>query len=156
MLPLELVTRRLARRRARAVWRDPRRTVATLESFSRTETDGGRDLESVVDRVVNAELRQHLRKHADDELRHGDAFRRRAREIRRELGGTPDEAEAPSLLLGARSSRDDIDAHGFFLANRFDEFGEVAYVTMLHLAERKAEQVLLEAKAKAGCHQDDI
>ena len=34
------------RARGRAVWRDPARTLLTLESFARTEADGGRDIAS--------------------------------------------------------------------------------------------------------------
>ncbi|HZM00172.1 MAG TPA: hypothetical protein VFD43_07975 [Planctomycetota bacterium] len=128
------------RLRSRATWADPARTVATLESFARTEEDGGRDIATAARRVGDEELRGHLLRHAKDELKHAELFRRRAAELRG--AGV---AEAESDVKGARAydltrgrPTSEVDAHGFFKVGLLDELGEVPYVAMLHVAERKA------------------
>src|SRR5262245_12931322 len=72
----------LLRLKSRRVWRDPARKLRTLESFARTEEDGGRDIAGASRRVTDAELAGHLQRHAVDERRHADLFRRRAAELR--------------------------------------------------------------------------
>ena len=67
--------------RARAAWSDPERKLKTLESFARTEADGGRDIVAAQRIVRDAELRGHLERHAADELRHAELFHRRAAEL---------------------------------------------------------------------------
>lgn len=128
------------RLRSRATWADPARKLATLESFARTEEDGGRDIATAARRVGDDELRGHLARHAKDELKHADLFRRRASELRG--AGV---AEAESEAKGARAydltrgrPTSEVDAHGFFKVGLLDELGEVPYVAMLHVAERKA------------------
>ena len=128
------------RLRSRATWADPARTLATLESFARTEEDGGRDIATAARRVVDGELRGHLLRHAQDELKHADLFRRRASELRgagiAEAGSEAKGARAYDLTRGRPTS--EVDAHGFFKVGLLDELGEVPYVAMLHVAERKA------------------
>ena len=128
------------RLRSRATWADPARMLATLESFARTEEDGGRDIATAARRVRDDELRGHLARHAKDELKHAELFRRRAAELRG--AGV---AEAESEAKGARAydltrgrPTSEVDAHGFFKVGLLDELGEVPYVAMLHVAERKA------------------
>jgi rubrerythrin len=127
--------------RAKAVWSDPQRKLRTLESFGETEEDGGRDLEVAARRVVDAELKRHLLRHADDERRHAALFRKHAAELRAhtaQLARTADESEAYDLSRGRKGH--EIDAHGFFRAGLIDELGEVAYVAMLHVAEQRAAE----------------
>lgn len=134
----------LLRARNRAVWRDPVRTVLTLESFSRTEADGGRDIGSAAGKVSDDELREHLRRHTADELRHADLFARRAAELRASLDlqpGTGDVARDAAYDLSRGRPATEVDAHGFFTAGLLDELGEVAYVAMLHATEERAAQL---------------
>lgn len=130
----------LDRRRHRAVWADPVRRLRTLESFSRTEEDGGKDLVAAARRVSDPELRLHLERHAEDEVRHAALFRTRADEVRVEANVTVGDDDRSDLAYDLSRGRPgvEVDAHGFFNAGLYDELGEVAYVAMLHTAEKKA------------------
>lgn len=130
--------------RYRRVWHDPVRRYRTLQSFSETEQDGGRDLMAAAARVTDPRLREHLLRHAADEVRHAYLFRARAAEVR-ELamsGRGAGEKDAGRVydLAGARAGLE-LDAHGFFNAGIYDEIGEVPYVAMLHIAEQRAADV---------------
>jgi len=131
----------LEARRHRAVWVDPVRRYRTLQSFSETEEDGGKDLMTAAKRVSDPDLRTHLLRHADDERRHAEMFRRRAAEVRDLAADTAapggDVSERAYDLSGARPGLE-LDAHGFFNAGLCEELGEVAYVAMLHVAEQRA------------------
>lgn len=134
----------LTTRKWAAAWQDPLRRYRTLQSFSETEEDGGRDLVAACRRVSDPELRMHMTRHADDEVRHADLFRTRANEVRDLAmgGGATDGKDTGSGydLSGARNGLD-LDSHGFFNAGIYDEIGEVAYVAMLHVAEQRAAEV---------------
>jgi len=134
----------LLRLRSRAVWRDPVRTVLTLESFARTEADGGRDIGSAAGKVADAELRGRLLRHTGDELRHARLFAERAAALREHVVVPPELEHAaggdPYDLSRGRPSSE-VNAHGFFTTGLIDELGEVAYVAMLHAAERKAARL---------------
>jgi rubrerythrin len=133
----------LVRWRHRYAWSDPARKLRTLESFAETEEDGGRDLETAARRASDPELRQHLQRHAADELRHAALFRRHAAELRsRSAHAARDAREADQAYDLSRGRRGhEVDAHGFFRAGLCDELGDVAYVAMLHVAERRAERL---------------
>lgn len=122
------------------MWADPLRKVLTLESFSRTEEDGGRDIVAALQRVQDSELRQHLERHARDEVRHADLFRRRAAVLRAAARSTTT-AEDPGAALDLARGRAGQNAHGFFTAGILEERGEIAYVAMLHVAEVKARDI---------------
>ncbi|GEM_PF-321092 len=131
----------MLRWRSRTVWTDPVRKVLTLESFSRTEADGGRDIGSAATRVSDTELRAHLVRHTADELRHADLFMTRAQELRATTDMPPEadaEASGDSYDLSRGRPSSEVDAHGFFTSGLLDEMGEVAYVAMLHGAEVRA------------------
>lgn len=131
------------RRRARGTWRDPGRKHRTLLSFAGTEEDGGKDLQRAARRIADAELRGHLERHAADERRHAALFRERAAAFAAEHGipvGAGVEADRPYDLSGARPGLE-LDAHGFFNAGLVDELGELRYVAMLHVAERRAAEL---------------
>ena len=134
----------LEERRYRAVWSDPHRSLLTLESFSQTEEDGGKDLVAAAKRITDPEILGHLQRHAQDEIRHASLFRDRAAEVAeaqgKHLGVKDSEMGRAYDLSGARSS-DQVNAHGFFQAGLFDEMGEVGYVAMLHVAEKRAAHV---------------
>ena len=139
----------LLRARSRAVWADPARTLLTLESFARTEADGGRDIASAARRVGDPELRRHLERHAGDELRHAALFRRRAEELRAAGGAPVAAASAAGTDVAGDAAYDlsrgrpahEVDTHGFLSIGLLDELGEVPYVAMLHVAEERAAQL---------------
>ena len=126
--------------RYRRLWADPVRKVRTLESFGRTEDDGGRDLLAAGRVATDPELLEHLERHAREELLHGELFRRRAAELRAEsqsAGATRESMPDKSFdMLRARNTK--IDGHGFYDASMIDEIGEVAYVATVHVIEKRA------------------
>lgn len=138
------MTNLLTRRKWGTIWHDPLRRYRTLQSFSETEEDGGRDLISAARHVCDPDLREHMLRHADDEVRHAELFRSRAREVRDlAMGGRGAEGKDTGSgydLSGTRNGLD-LDSHGFFNAGIYDEIGEVAYVAMLHVAEQRAAEV---------------
>jgi rubrerythrin len=130
--------------RARAAWSDPERKLKTLESFARTEADGGRDIVAAQQIVHDAELKAHLERHASDELRHADLFHRRAAELRAQgVAATREEAsDKPyDLSLSRGKLAASTDGHGFLRFALADELGEVGYVAMLHVAEKRAAKL---------------
>ncbi len=128
------------RLRSRGVWLDPGRKVRTLESFALTEEDGGRDIAGAARRVSDAELAGHLERHAVDERRHAELFRRRAAELRAAAAATgePGTAADRSWDLSRGRPATDVDFHGFYTVGLLEELGEVPYVAMLHVAECRA------------------
>jgi rubrerythrin len=133
--------------RARAAWSDPERKLKTLESFARTEADGGRDIVLAQRIVVDPELRGHLERHAADELRHADLFHRRAAELRAQgVASTREEvSDKPyDLALSRGKLAASTDGHGFLRLALADELGEVGYVAMLHVAEKRAAKLFRE------------
>ncbi len=136
------------RRALRALWSDPLRKIRTLDSFSKTEEDGGFDLCAAARCVADPELKRSLEVHAADERRHAELFRTRANELRAltaELPAAQDTLRAYDLARGRSSSEQ--DAHGFFTAGLCDELGEVAYVAMLHVAEQRAAALFADHHA---------
>ncbi len=152
-------TKRSSARRASAgrrassdLWREPWRTLRTLESFARTEADGGKDIATAARVVSDHELRQHLLRHADDEARHAELFHARAAELRGAVAANPvvsTESDRIHDLSSHRSSAD-LDAHGFFKSGLIDELGEVAYVAMLHVAEKKASALFADLERQTA------
>jgi hypothetical protein len=137
-------------RAQRALWSEPSRKLRTLESFARTEADGGRDIAAAARRAQDEELRAHLERHAADEVRHAELFRSRARELRAASGAGPqrDDELDPRFDLARGRPSNEVDGHGFLKLALFDELGEVAYVAMLHVAEQRAA-ALFEKHAHA-------
>jgi len=129
-LPPPNLLRLSERRRCRAAWSDPGRKLLTLESFARTEEDGGRDIASAARAVRDPELRAHLERHAADEARHAGLFRDRARALRAEGVSAPSTPAAPGP-----------DLHGAHAGGLFADLGEVGYVAFLHVAERRARDL---------------
>jgi len=131
-------------RRYRKLWSDAHRSLLTLESFAETEEDGGRDLVAASRRITDPVILGHLLRHADDELRHARLFRERAAEMAQEQGrraGVKSEELGRAYDLSGKRSHWEVDAHGFFSAGILDELGEVPYIAMLHLAEKRAAKV---------------
>lgn len=130
------------RRRYRAVWADPSRKARTLESFSQTEANGGIDIAAAAERATRPDLKMHLERHAQDEVRHAELFRRRAAELYAQGVGTAhDEGlsdRAANLDTGTEGGFGD---HGFLHGSRIDDVGELAYVAQLHIVEKEAERL---------------
>lgn len=148
----------LSRRRAlRQVWADPERTILTLESFARTETDGAADIARAASRTVDPWLRDHLERHAEDERRHGDMFRELARTRRAARPRTPAAGVAIpfDLTRGRPDGEDSVNAHGFLETDRYDDFQDVPFVAMLHVAEKKAAS-LFEVQHELTGHLPDV
>ncbi|MFN0009372.1 MAG: hypothetical protein ACKVXR_15820 [Planctomycetota bacterium] len=130
--------------RARSAWSDPERKLKTLESFARTEADGGRDIVAAQRIVRDAELKAHLERHAQDELRHAELFHRRAAELRAQgvAATREEESDKPyDLSLSRGKLAASTDGHGFLKFALADELGEVGYVAMLHVAEKRAAKL---------------
>lgn len=127
--------------RAQRVWRSPARTRATLLAFAETEEDGAKDLDAATRRIADPFLRGHVERHAADERRHASILRRRAAELALDVGeGGGAGADSRRDLEGS-ARRGAVASHGFYSAGLYDELGEVAYVAMLHVAERRAAKL---------------
>lgn len=120
-------------------WRDPSRLAALLTSFARTEAEGGDDLRAAAARVVDPWLREHLTRHAQDELRHAALFRARAAELR---GDAPIVDDVGVAQPGSPTER---DSHGFLRVPELSAEGDIAFVAFLHVAEGNAEALFRKA-----------
>lgn len=130
------------RRRYRAVWADPARKARTLESFSQTEANGGLDIAAAAERVTRPDLKQHLVRHAQDEVRHADLFRQRAAELYAAgVGDLHDEGHSDRAANLDTSSEGGFGDHGFLHGSRIDDVGELVYVAELHVVEKEAERL---------------
>jgi hypothetical protein len=132
----------MQRRLYRAVWSDPLRKVRTLESFAETEADGGAEIRAAGPFAARESLRGHLDRHAQDEERHAELFRRRAAELRAD-GAFPHDGDAASdRAFDLERARDGgAELHGGLAGSPIDEVGEVQYVAKLYVAERKAAEL---------------
>src|ERR671935_3319169 len=74
----------------RWVWRDPHRRARKLLRFAETEADGARDLSRAAELTTDALLRRLYLRHALDEQRHAELFRRRGRSILATRGNKSD------------------------------------------------------------------
>jgi len=130
-------------------WSSPDRACRTLESFARTEEDGGRDLRTAARRVRDAELRRQLEHHAADECRHADLLRRRAAELVL-LHALPPPASDPRLDPSRARPGVELDAHGFYSAGLIDSLGELEYVAMVHVAETRAAALFTRCREETA------
>jgi len=118
----------------RWVWADAHRRAHKLLRFAETEADGGRDITRAAELTSDALLRRLYLRHAMDELRHADMFKRRVRALlaalREHEGQTSDGAvaEANWFSPGERGL-DDLHVDG-----ETDD----TLLAFLHLSERAA------------------
>lgn len=111
----------------RLVWRDARRCARKLLRFAETEADGGRDLARAAELTRDALLRRLYLRHAVDEQRHAELFRRRA-----------------GALLSSSGARGAIEANWFAPGERglddlrVEEEDDDGLLAFLHLSERAA------------------
>ena len=131
------------RLRSRSLWQDPVRKIRTLESFAQTEIDGGENIAQAAKYVVDKKLKKHFLRHAAEEIRHGELFRQRAQELAERSPNLVAEEMEPDKMYDLVHARDNqnTDAHGFFSADRLEVVGEIPYVAMLHVAEKRAAAI---------------
>jgi rubrerythrin len=111
----------------RWVWTDAHRRARKLLRFAETEAGGGRDLSRAAELTRDPRLRRLFLRHAEDEHRHADLFRRRGREL---LSTSPRRSrfEANWLAPGERGL-DDL---------RVDTETDQSLLAFLHLSEKAA------------------
>jgi hypothetical protein len=112
----------------RWVWADAHRRAHKLLRFAETEADGGRDLARAAELTSDALLRRLYLRHASDELRHAEMFRRRGSAMLAALSRRTSGIEANWLAPGERGL-DDLHV------DREKDDGLLAF---LHLSERAA------------------
>jgi rubrerythrin len=111
----------------RWVWNDASRRARKLLSFAETEAGGSRDLSRAAELTRDPSLRQLFLRHAQDEQRHAELFRKRGREI---LSSSPrgSSFEANWLAPGERGL-DDLQV---------SEQSDESLLAFLHISEKAA------------------
>jgi len=112
----------------RWIWSDPARRAHKLLRFGETETGGGRDLVRAAELTSDPLLRRLYLVHAEDELRHGEMFRRRGSELLHSLPGRPTGGFHADWLAPSGHGADDLSVDG-----RDD-----VLLAFLHLSEKAA------------------
>lgn len=114
----------------RWVWADPHRRAQKLLLFAETEADGGRDLARASELTSDALLRRLYIRHALDEQRHAEMFRKRGRAL---LDTLPPEARSSTMqanwLTPGERGLDDLQV---------DREQDASLLAFLHLSERAA------------------
>lgn len=110
------------------VWNDPHRRARKLLRFAETEADGGRDLARAAELTKDALLRRLYLKHALDEQRHADLFRKRGSLLSSALSPTKGTSVANWVTPGERGL-DDLAV---------DQESDESLLAFLHLSERSA------------------
>jgi rubrerythrin len=111
----------------RWVWTDAHRRARKLLRFAETEAEGGRDLARAAELTGDASLRRLYLRHAGDEQRHADLFRRRGRELL-ETAARSSAFEGNWLAPGERGL-DDL---------RVEAESDESLLAFLHLSEKAA------------------
>jgi len=109
------------------VWRDPVRRGHRLLRFAEVEADGGRDIARAAELTGDARLRRLYLRHALDEQRHAELFRRRGAELLRGRCGAA--GWQPDWLAPGERGLDDVE-----VAPERDG----PLLAFLHLSERDA------------------
>jgi hypothetical protein len=112
----------------RWVWRDSLRRGLRLVRFAEVEAEGGRDLARAAELTGDARLRRLYIRHALDEQRHAEIFRRRGVMLLRAHSVTGDFPHAEWLTPGERGL-DDV---------RIERGRDAPLLAFLHLSERSA------------------
>src|SRR5712691_2590734 len=112
----------------RWIWRDPERRAYKLLRFGETETDGGRDLVRAAELTSDPLLRRLYLVHAEDELRHGEMFRRRGAELLRTLPPSSKRGFQADWLAPSGHGVDDLSVDGC----------DDVLLAFLHLSEKAA------------------
>jgi len=110
-------------------WRNPKRRAENLLRFAEVEADGGRDLVRAAEVTRDPLLRRLFLKHALDEQRHADLFRRRGVALIRALPDRSASAVQAQWLTPGERGLDDL---------RVEDEGDEALLAFLHLSEKQA------------------
>jgi hypothetical protein len=111
----------------RWVWANAHRRARKLFTFAETEASGSRDLARAAETTQDPYLRRLFLRHAKDEYRHADLFRRRGHELV-STWRTGSSFEANWLSPGERG----------FDRLRIDGANDPSLLAFLHLSERAA------------------
>ncbi len=111
------------------VWADAGRRAQRLLRFAEVEADGGRDLVRAAELTDDSRLRRLYLRHARDEQRHADIFRKRGLELLRADPGNDAPAPRSDWLTPGERGLDDVNVE----AGR-----DGALLAFLHLSERAA------------------
>ena len=111
------------------VWEDPHRRGRKLLRFAETEADGGRDLARAAELTGDPLLRQLYLRHALDEQRHAELFRKRGRSILRDLARDGEASFEADWFAPGERGLDDLKVH--------DE-NDASLLAFLHLSEKAA------------------
>lgn len=114
---------------SRWIWRDPRRRALNLLRFAAVEADGGRDLVRAAELSPDPLLRRLFLKHAADEQRHAELFKRRGLALLATLESTRRPRTLPDWLTPGERGLDDL---------RVDAVGMADLLAFLHLSESAA------------------
>jgi rubrerythrin len=113
----------------RWVWSDPVRRGYRLLRFAEVEADGGRDLARAAELTPDAKLRRLYLRHAADEQRHSDMFRRRGTELLRAHRKNGAAGWQPDWLAPGERGLDDVQV---------EAGGDGPLLAFLHLSEAAA------------------
>jgi hypothetical protein len=113
----------------RWVWRDPVRRGERLLRFAEVEADGGRDLARAAELTPDPKLRRLYLRHAQDEQRHAEIFRRRGTELLRAHRSAETPAWQPDWLAPGERGLDDVSV---------EAGGDGPLLAFLHLSEAAA------------------
>lgn len=113
----------------RWVWSDPVRRGYRLLRFAEVEADGGRDLARAAELTPDAKLRRLYLRHAADEQRHSDMFRRRGTELLRAHRKNGAGGWQPDWLAPGERGLDDVQV---------EAGGDGPLLAFLHLSEAAA------------------
>jgi rubrerythrin len=125
----------------RWVWRDPVRRGLRLLRFAEVEADGGRDLARAAELTPDSKLRRLYLRHAQDEQRHSEIFRKRGTEL---LRAHPSEGAGgwqPDWLAPGERGLDDVDVKAG---------GDGPLLAFLHLSEAAAARGFVTYREAVG------
>lgn len=113
----------------RWIWRDGERRVQKLLRFGQTETDGGHDILRAAEMTPDPLLRRLYLKHAIDEYRHGELFRRRGTDLLHTLPSKSESAFQADWLAPGGHGLDDLQV---------EDESDKDLLAFLHLSEKAA------------------
>jgi rubrerythrin len=128
----------------RWVWRDPVRRGHRLLRFAEVEADGGRDLARAAELTPDPKLRRLYLRHAQDEQRHAEIFRRRGTELLRAHREEAAPAWQPDWLAPGERGLDDVNVKAG---------GDGPLLAFLHLSEAAAARGFVTYREAVG---DDL
>jgi len=123
------------------VWRDPVRRGHRLLRFAEVEADGGRDLARAAELTSDAKLRRLYLRHAQDEQRHAEIFRRRGTELLRANRSPGDAGWQPDWLAPGERGLDDVTV---------EAGGDGPLLAFLHLSEAAAARGFVTYREAVG------